>query len=84
MLQEQEGAPMISVDLRPGECNGGVAVVLRGELEVAGAAVCGLSGVSADGPGVVRRLRGSQRLGLRARAAAGVRAGCLGGHGGRL
>jgi hypothetical protein len=38
LLQQQEGAPMISVDLRPGECNGGVAVVLRGELEVAGAA----------------------------------------------
>jgi succinyl-CoA synthetase alpha subunit len=38
LLQEQEGAPMISVDLRPGECNGGVAVVLRGELEVAGEA----------------------------------------------
>jgi hypothetical protein len=38
LLQEQEGAPMISVDLRPGECNGGVAVVLRGEFEVAGAA----------------------------------------------
>ena len=37
MLQEQEGAPMISMDLRPGECNGGVAVMLRGELEVAGA-----------------------------------------------
>jgi hypothetical protein len=29
---------MASVDLGPGECNGGVAVVLRGELEVAGAA----------------------------------------------
>jgi hypothetical protein len=29
---------MIGVDLRPGECNGGVAVVLRGELGVAGAA----------------------------------------------
>ena len=38
MLQEQEGAPMISVDLRPGECNGAVAAVLREELEVAGAA----------------------------------------------
>ena len=29
---------MISVALGPGECHGGVAVVLRGELEVAGAA----------------------------------------------
>jgi hypothetical protein len=29
---------MVSVVLRPGERNGGVAVVLRGELEVAGAA----------------------------------------------
>ena len=29
---------MISVDLRRGECSGGVAMVLRGELEVAGAA----------------------------------------------
>ena len=80
MLQEQEGAPMISVDLRPGECNG-VAVVLRGEFEVAGAAVCG---VSADGLGVVRRLRGSRRVDLRAGAVAGVCAGCLGGRGGWL
>jgi len=38
LLQEQEGAPMISVDLGPGEYTGGVAVVLRGEFEVAGAA----------------------------------------------
>jgi hypothetical protein len=84
LLQEQEGAPMISVDLRPGECNGGVAAALRGELKVAGAAVCGLSGVSADGFGVVRRrLRGSRRLGVRAGAVAGVCAGCLGGRGGR-
>lgn len=28
---------MVSVDLRPGERNGGVAMVLRGELEVAAA-----------------------------------------------
>jgi len=74
---------MISVDLRPGECNGGVGVVLRGEPEVAGAAVCGLSGVSADGSGVVWRLCCGRRLGVRAGAAAGVCAGRLGGCGGR-
>ena len=39
---------MISVNLGLGECHGGVAVVLRGELEVAGAA---------SAAAVVRRVR---------------------------
>jgi hypothetical protein len=34
LLQKQKGAPMISVDLRPGECDG---TALRAESEVASA-----------------------------------------------
>jgi hypothetical protein len=38
LLQKQKGAPMISVDLRPGECDGAVGAVLRAEFEGASAA----------------------------------------------
>jgi anti-sigma B factor antagonist len=38
LLLKQEGAPMCSVELRTGECDGHVVVVLRGELDVGDAA----------------------------------------------
>jgi len=38
LLLKQEGAPMCSVELRTGECDGRVVVVLRGELDVGDAA----------------------------------------------
>lgn len=48
---------MVSVDLRPGERNGGVAVVLRGELEVVAA-------LGSAGPIERRQLAGLVQAGL--------------------
>jgi hypothetical protein len=107
---------MVTVDLGPGECNGGVTAVLRAggwvsrphccDMISAGSSVLtrgryaspgapaadlvrrsraasGLPGVSADGAAVVRRLRGSPLLALRALGLLPECAGRLAGLGGR-
>jgi hypothetical protein len=89
LLQEQEGAPMISVDLRRGERSGGVAVVLRGEPGVAGAASAAavVPAGAACGHEVIAGLAGLEFIGCRGlRVLQGARvlpAGGRAGDGGR-
>jgi anti-sigma B factor antagonist len=60
LLLEQEGAPMFGVDLSTSECGGHVVVVLRGELDLAGAAgvAAALAAVAARKPEIVVDLAG--------------------------